>query len=155
MMDELLDITKVLDKKLINVDLKSNTKEGVIAELSQMLAKESYLIDEKQFIADVMQREEEGLTGLGEGIAIPHGKSEGVQTTTIAIGKLNNGLEWGSLDDQPVHVIILFAVKNTDATTMHIKLLQKVAIMLADNNFLTSLREANTADEIYELILGR
>lgn len=154
-MDELLDITKVLDKKLINVDLKSNTKEGVIAELSQMLAKESYLIDEKQFIADVMQREEEGLTGLGEGIAIPHGKSEGVQTTTIAIGKLNNGLEWGSLDDQPVHVIILFAVKNTDATTMHIKLLQKVAIMLADNNFLTSLREANTADEIYELILGR
>ncbi|SPP29413.1 PTS system, fructose-specific enzyme IIA component [Brochothrix thermosphacta] len=155
MMDELLDITKVLDKKLINVDLKSNTKEGVIAELSQMLAKESYLIDEKQFIADVMQREEEGLTGLGEGIAIPHGKSEGVQTTTIAIGKLSNGLEWGSLDDQPVHVIILFAVKNTDATTMHIKLLQKVAIMLADNNFLTSLREANTADEIYELILGR
>ncbi|HCZ39774.1 PTS sugar transporter subunit IIA [Brochothrix thermosphacta] len=154
-MDELLDITKVLDKKLINVDLKSNTKEGVIAELSQMLAKESYLIDEKQFIADVMQREEEGLTGLGEGIAIPHGKSEGVQTTTIAIGKLSNGLEWGSLDDQPVHVIILFAVKNTDATTMHIKLLQKVAIMLADNNFLTSLREANTADEIYELILGR
>ncbi|SOC27808.1 PTS system, fructose-specific, IIA component [Brochothrix thermosphacta] len=155
MMDELLDITKVLDKKLINVDLKSNTKEGVIAELSQMLAKESYLIDEKQFIADVMQREEEVLTGLGEGIAIPHGKSEGVQTTTIAIGKLSNGLEWGSLDDQPVHVIILFAVKNTDATTMHIKLLQKVAIMLADNNFLTSLREANTADEIYELILGR
>lgn len=155
MMDELLDITKVLDKKLINVDLKSNTKEGVIAELSQMLAKESYLIDEKQFIADVMQREEEGLTGLGEGIAIPHGKSEGVQTTTIAIGKLSNGLEWGSLDDQPVHVIILFAVKNTDATTMHIKLLQKVAIMLADNNFLTSLREANTAAEIYELILGR
>ncbi|CAO1610348.1 PTS system, fructose-specific enzyme IIA component [Brochothrix thermosphacta] len=155
MMDELLDITKVLDKKLINVDLKSNTKEGVIAELSQMLAKESYLIDEKQFIADVMQREEEGLTGLGEGIAIPHGKSEGVQTTTIAIGKLSNGLEWGSLDDQPVHVIILFAVKDTDATTMHIKLLQKVAIMLADNNFLTSLREANTADEIYELILGR
>ncbi|WKK68821.1 PTS sugar transporter subunit IIA [Brochothrix thermosphacta] len=154
-MDELLDITKVLDKKLINVDLKSNTKEGVIAELSQMLAKESYLIDEKQFIADVMQREEEGLTGLGEGIAIPHGKSEGVQTTTIAIGKLSNGLEWGSLDDQPVHVIILFAVKNTDATTMHIKLLQKVAIMLADNNFLTSLREANTADEIYELILDR
>ncbi|WP_120472984.1 PTS sugar transporter subunit IIA [Brochothrix thermosphacta] len=154
-MDELLDITKVLDKKLINVDLKSNTKKGVIAELSQMLAKESYLIDEKQFIADVMQREEEGLTGLGEGIAIPHGKSEGVQTTTIAIGKLSNGLEWGSLDDQPVHVIILFAVKNTDATTMHIKLLQKVAIMLADNNFLTSLREANTADEIYELILGR
>ncbi|ANZ96446.1 MULTISPECIES: PTS sugar transporter subunit IIA [Brochothrix] len=154
-MDELLDITKVLDKKLINVDLKSNTKEGVIAELSQMLAKESYLIDEKQFIADVMQREEEGLTGLGEGIAIPHGKSEGVQTTTIAIGKLSNGLEWGSLDDQPVHVIILFAVKDTDATTMHIKLLQKVAIMLADNNFLTSLREANTADEIYELILGR
>ncbi|ODJ52361.1 PTS mannose transporter subunit IIAB [Brochothrix thermosphacta] len=154
-MDELLDVTKVLDKKLINVDLKSNTKEGVIAELSQMLAKESYLIDEKQFIADVMQREEEGLTGLGEGIAIPHGKSEGVQTTTIAIGKLSNGLEWGSLDDQPVHVIILFAVKNTDATTMHIKLLQKVAIMLADNNFLTSLREANTADEIYELILGR
>nr|WP_106786744.1 PTS sugar transporter subunit IIA [Brochothrix thermosphacta] len=154
-MDELLDITKVLDKKLINVDLKSNTKEGVIAELSQMLAKESYLIDEKQFIADVMQREEEVLTGLGEGIAIPHGKSEGVQTTTIAIGKLSNGLEWGSLDDQPVHVIILFAVKNTDATTMHIKLLQKVAIMLADNNFLTSLREANTADEIYELILGR
>ena len=155
MMDELLDVTKVLDKKLINVDLKSNTKEGVIAELSQMLAKESYLIDEKQFIADVMQREEEGLTGLGEGIAIPHGKSEGVQTTTIAIGKLSNGLEWGSLDDQPVHVIILFAVKDTDATTMHIKLLQKVAIMLADNNFLTSLREANTADEIYELILGR
>ncbi len=154
-MNEVLDITKVLDKKLITTDLKSTTKKGAIEELSELLETENYLTNKQQFIDDVLLREEEGVTGIGNGIAIPHGKSEGVQQTTIVIGKTDHLIEWGSLDDEPINVIIMFAVKKTDATTTHIKLLQKVAIMLADDQFLESLRKAQTKEELFELILKK
>lgn len=149
---ESIDIKEVISQDLIIEDLNVETKGEALRALVKLLDTQGYLNDPEEFLTDVLLREEEGVTGLGDGIAIPHGKSDGVKKTVIAIGKNKKGLDWGSLDDEVVEVIILFAVKKTDETTLHIKMLQKVAILLADEELLRKLRNATTNLEIYELL---
>lgn len=152
---ESMDLKNVINRENVLVDVEGTTKEEVLKALCNQLFNTGYINDVDDFYADVLAREEEGLTGLGKGIAIPHGKSESVINTTIAIGKTKQPIEWGSLDDKPVEVILLFAVKNSDATTTHIKLLQKVAIMLADDEFLVALQKAENEDELFGMITQR
>ncbi|MCJ0595490.1 PTS sugar transporter subunit IIA [Enterococcus cecorum] len=152
---ESMDLKNVINRENVLVDIEGATKEEVLKALCNQLFNTGYINDVDDFYADVLAREEEGLTGLGKGIAIPHGKSESVINTTIAIGKTKQPIEWGSLDDKPVEVILLFAVKNSDATTTHIKLLQKVAIMLADDEFLVALQKAENEDELFGMITQR
>lgn len=149
---EKLDINKVINQDLIVVGMNEESKEGALKVLINRLYEQGYLSDKAEFLKDVLERESEGLTGLGKGIDIPHGKSDGVVKTTIAIGRNNRGIEWESLDDEPVDLIILFAVKKTDETTTHIKMLQKVAILLADDEFLETLKLAEKPVDIYELL---
>lgn len=149
---ELIDIREVINQELIIEDLNVETKLEALQALVNLLDTQGYLIDPEEFLNDVLLREEEGVTGLGEGIAIPHGKSDGVNKTVIAIGKNKKGIDWGSVDEELVEVIILFAVKKTDETTLHIKMLQKVAILLSDEELLYKLRNAATNLEIYELL---
>lgn len=149
---ETLDIKQVINEDLILTDLVATSKEEVIRALTHQLFEQGFLTDEELFIEDVLERELEGITGLGSGIAIPHGKSEGVKVTTIAVGTTKHPIAWESLDDQPVNVIILFAVKKTDETTTHIRLLQKVAILLADDELLAQLRQATSSHELYEIL---
>ncbi|MHC5248990.1 PTS sugar transporter subunit IIA [Enterococcus sp. LJL90] len=152
---ETLDIREVINEKLIVTDLESKTKKEVIEDLSAILAEQGYLDNKEEFINDVMLREDEGVTGLGNGIAIPHGKSEGVKITTVAVGKLKKAIEWESLDEELVSVIILFAVKRTDETTTHIKLLQKVAILLADDDLLEDLKNVESTEEVYKILTSK
>ena len=152
---ESMDLKNVINRENVLVDIEGTTKEEVLKALCNQLFNPGYITDVDDFYTDVLAREEEGLTGLGKGIAIPHGKSESVINTTIAIGKTKQPIEWGSLDDKPVEVILLFAVKNSDATTTHIKLLQKVAIMLADDEFLVALQKAENEDELFGMITQR
>ena len=150
-----MDLKNVINRENVLVDIEGTTKKEVLKALCNQLFNTGYINDVDDFYADVLAREEEGLTGLGKGIAIPHGKSESVINTTIAIGKTKQPIEWGALDDKPVEVILLFAVKNSDATTTHIKLLQKVAIMLADDEFLVALQKAENEDELFGMITQR
>ena len=101
---------------------------------------------------DVLLREKEGITGLGQGVAIPHGKSKSVINTTIAIGKSEHDIPWETLDETPIRVVILFAVRDTDASTVHIKLLQNVARFLSDDNFINDLHNAKTKDDLLKLL---
>ena len=117
-----------------------------------ILHKNNFVSNKEEFLTDVHLREQEGETGIGQGVAIPHGKSKGVKTTTLAVATLAEPIEWESLDDEKVKVVILFAVKDSDINTTHILLLQQVAVMLADEEFLEKLKHAKTNEEIYQLI---
>ena len=108
--------------------------------------------DKVVFLNDVFEREKEGMTGIGNYIAIPHGKSDAVQITSIAVGRLKNEIEWESLDKKPVKMIILFAVRDEDKTDLHLKLLSEVAMALADDNTLVRLLETNDKQEIVHLL---
>ncbi|EAD5841032.1 TPA: PTS sugar transporter subunit IIA [Listeria innocua] len=147
-----LDISKVISPALVNLELQATTKLEVIEELTDLLVETGAVVDKKAFIADVLYREEEGKTGLGEGVAIPHGKSASVINTSIAVGRTKKPVEWESLDDKPVNIIILFAVKNSDATTTHIKLLQKVAILLADDEVISQFQTVPTKEAFIKLL---
>lgn len=154
-MSKEIDLSKVIKKSLMIVQSNAQTKDDILKELSMLLEKEGVVNDWKEFLDDVYLREKEGITGIGNNIAIPHGKSKAVIKTTVAVATLENEINWETLDGKGVKVIILFAVQDTDATTTHILLLQKVAILLADDEFLESLKSVSTVDELYKLFIEK
>ena len=129
-----MDLSKIVKEELVSLNMNTHTKQEMLRELSNKLFEKGCIEDVNHFMKDVYLREEEGQTGLGNSIAIPHGKSSAVLKTSIAIGKSLNDLEWESLDDQPVKLVILFAVKESDKTTTHLKMLSQVAVTLADDD---------------------
>ena len=149
-----IDLSKIISKDLLIVDSVSKSKQEVLLELAKLLEKKEYITNAVNFLDDVYLRESEGITGIGNGIAIPHGKSKAVKKTTVAIAVLKNEINWETLDEKGVKVVILFAVQDTDATTTHILLLQQVAILLANDNFLDSLKEVSSIDQLYEIFVN-
>ena len=149
-----IDLSKIISKDLLIVDSVSKSKQEVLLELAKLLEKKEYITNAVNFLDDVYLRESEGITGIGNGIAIPHGKSKSVKKTTVAIAVLKNEIDWETLDEKGVKVVILFAVQDTDATTTHILLLQQVAILLANDNFLDSLKEVSSVDQLYEIFVN-
>lgn len=149
-----IDLSKIISKDLLIVDSVSKSKQEVLLELAKLLEKKEYITNDVNFLDDVYLRESEGITGIGNGIAIPHGKSKAVKKTTVAIAVLKNEINWETLDEKGVKVVILFAVQDTDATTTHILLLQQVAILLANDNFLDSLKEVSSVDQLYEIFVN-
>ncbi|WP_406566646.1 PTS sugar transporter subunit IIA [Lactobacillus crispatus] len=152
MVQERIDIGKIVNNNLISMNLHGRNKKEVIDELSDLLVKDGDVVDKEKFVDDVFRRESEGETGIGQGVAIPHGKSKAVANTTIAIGLTKNSIPWESLDEQPINIIILFAVRDQDADTLHLKLLQQVAILLSDDGFIEKLRNSKTKKEVIELL---
>lgn len=145
-------ITTVLEKKLIVMDIAVNSKEEAISYLADILYKNNKLISKETYIQDVMQREAHCTTGIGGGIAIPHGKSKGVKETSIAIGKLSKPIEWNALDNQPVKVVFLLAIKEKDEQDLHIKILSHIASRLIEEDAVNALMDAKTPDEIINLL---
>ncbi len=147
-----MEIGQVLNEDLINLELKAKTKVETIRELIEMLYKQGKVSDRDLFLQDVYAREAEGRTGLGNHVAIPHGKSDAVEVTSIAIGRTYRELEWESLDDKPVHIVILFAVRKEDKTKLHLRLLAQVACALADKEVLARLIFTKDKKEVIALL---
>lgn len=145
-------IKEVLNEKLIDLNLSVHNKREAIEAMVEQLYADGKVSDKEVFLNDVFEREKEGMTGIGNYIAIPHGKSDAVQITSIAVGRLKNEIEWESLDKKPVKMIILFAVRDEDKTDLHLKLLSEVAMALADDNTLVRLLETNDKQEIVHLL---
>lgn len=151
---EKIELGKVIHEELLKVGSKAATKEEIIKELAGMLEAKGFVRSAEDFIRDVYLREEEGETGIGEGVAIPHGKSAAVIETTVAIAVLDQEIEWETLDGEGVKVVIMFAVKDSDANTTHVLLLQQVAILLANNTFIEAVKNVASVEALYELIIA-
>ncbi|MBU2701255.1 PTS system fructose-specific IIA component [Sporomusaceae bacterium BoRhaA] len=147
-----MKIEQILNENLIDLDMKATTKDEAIRELTDRLYKEGKVCNDELFVKDVYLRESEGKTGIGGHIAIPHGKSDAVCVTSIAVGRTKNDLVWESFDDLPVHIVILFAVRNVDKTTVHVKLLSQVATALADDEMLKKLLTTQNKKEVIRLL---
>lgn len=143
-----MNVSEVLRKDRIELNLKSAAKEEALAELTELLYKSGALTDKEGFLKDVLDRESISTTGIGNGIAIPHGKSANVIETTVAIGRAATPLEWESVDDKPVSLIVLLAVNENDKTGVHVRLLSQMARKLASEETCKQLLEAQTAEEI-------
>lgn len=143
-----MTVSDVLKNDRIALHLKSDTKESALRELTELLYKSGALTDKDAFLNDVLTRESISTTGIGNGIAIPHGKSANVLETTVAIGRCEKQLEWESVDDKPVNFIVLLAVNENDKTGVHVKLLSQMARKLASEETCKRLVDAKTAEEI-------
>lgn len=146
-----MNVAQVLKKENIIAGLSAQSKNEALEKLVQLLYEGGYLEDKDAFLADVLHREEISTTGIGNGIAIPHGKSSAVKETTVAIGRLTSSLEWESVDDKPVELIVLLAVNDADKTGVHVKLLSEMARKLASEQNCKKLLDAKDAQEIIDV----
>lgn len=149
---EKIELSKVIHEELIIAGTKAKSKAEIIDQLGQLLEEKGYVTSADEFIKDVYLREEEGETGIGQGVAIPHGKSTAVKETTVAIAVLDQEIEWETLDGKGVKMVIMFAVKDSDANTTHVLLLQQVAILLANDTFIEAAKNVASVDALYHLI---
>lgn len=146
-------LSDLTDINLINANLNSNTKREVIEEMVDMFEKFGIITERDNFIEAVLNREKECTTGFGKGIAIPHGKSDSVKKSCFAIGKCK-GVQWDSLDGQPVELVILIAVPKSKASTEHLFIISRLAEELMDDRFTNKLKNASSNQEIFEILEG-
>lgn len=140
-----------LAKEAIVVELQGTDKKSVLDELVESLAKDGKISYADKVVKILLDREELGSTGIGQGIAIPHGKTDQVNNVVIAYGASKKGIEFESLDGEPVYLVFLLLAP-VESTGIHLKALAKISRMLKDKHFRQSLREAKTTDGIISII---
>ena len=145
----MVEVAKIIDPNNIKTNLVGETKDEVLKELATVLLQNHYITDVDGFMADIYAREEEGQTGIGNYIAIPHGKSPYVDRIGGAIGVTENEIPWESLDGKGVKGIILFAVgDDNEGAQEHLKLLSLFARKLGNDEVIEQLIQAKDADEV-------
>ncbi|MFD1671019.1 PTS sugar transporter subunit IIA [Agrilactobacillus yilanensis] len=146
-------VKSVFDPKIVDLNINAKTKDEVIKHLAELLVKEGYVTDINAYTEDIYHRESQGITGMGDNIAIPHGKSSAVVKTGLAIGKTNQMIPWESYDEKPVNIIFLFAVadKKSDDKT-HLRLLADVATRLGNEETLKQVKQAKDVMELHRAL---
>ena len=144
-------ITDLLDKNSISLNAAPADKKETLDLAVELMAKSGKLSDVEKYREQVYAREEESTTGIGEGIAIPHGKCDAVKAPGLAAMVIKNGVEYESLDGEPVTLLFLIAAPNTK-DNVHLDVLSKLSVMLMDENFTTCLRNAKSVDEFLQII---
>ena len=144
-----MDIKSVLDERIICTELDAVDKEDALKKMIKMLLDAGYIDDAEGFYEDVLLRESQGITGIGNYIAIPHGKSSSVSKVGISIAKLNNEIQWETNDGKGVRVIFLFAVGDDSENSLeHLKLLAQVAGRIASDEAVEQLLNAHSVEDI-------
>ncbi|MED4014911.1 fructose-specific PTS transporter subunit EIIC [Sutcliffiella cohnii] len=146
-----MNITQLLTEETISLRLKASSKESVIRELVDTLDRAGKLQDKVEFEQKIKEREAQSTTGIGEGIAIPHAKTKAVQTPAIAFGISKAGVDYESLDSQPSHLFFMIAASE-GANNAHLETLSRLSSMLMDTNFRNQLLQANSKQEIIDII---
>jgi len=142
----------LLDPGLVIIDGESQTKEEAIRELIDSLYIAGRTESPDRLEEVVWAREAAYSTGLGHGFAIPHCRSDAVTANSVAIVKLKNGIDWGSLDEKPVSTVILLAVRESDTDNTHMQVLAKLARKLMDEGFREKLGKLNQVQKILEYL---
>ncbi len=146
-----MKIVDYLKEDCIITNLKSRDKEGALKELIKLLEKNGYVKDGEKILETVMEREKLGSTGIGQGIAIPHAKTEQINDIICALGISQNGVDFDSLDGEPVYIIFL-VLAPIKSIGQHLKTLAKIARLLKDKVFRNSLKNAKTPAEALKII---
>lgn len=141
-----MKITDLLVKEGIELNGQAATKREAIDKMVDLMAATGKITDKEAYKAQVLRREEEGTTGIGEGIAIPHGKCDAVKAPGLAAMVLKDGVDYESLDGEPADLIFLIAAPNTK-DNVHLDVLSRLSVLLMDEDFTGKLRNAKTTEE--------
>ena len=141
-----MKITDLLSTSAIKINGSANSKEELISKMVDLMATNGNIINKEEYKRVVLEREKEGTTGIGEGIAIPHGKTDAVSKPGLAAMVVPNGVEFDSLDGQPAKLIFLIAAPNTK-DNVHLDVLSRLSTLLMDTEFRKELLNAETPAE--------
>ena len=144
-------ITDLLDKQSISLNGAPKDKKEALDQVVDLMAKSGKINDVEAYRQRVYAREEESTTGIGEGIAIPHGKCDAVTKPGLAAMVVKDGVDFDSLDGEPVHLIFLIAAPNTE-DNIHLYVLSKLSVLLMDEQFTADLLNAKSVDEFLEIV---
>ena len=144
-------ITELLDVRSISLDAAPKSKKEALDMVVDLMVRSGKVNDVEGYRKLVYAREEESTTGIGEGIAIPHGKGDAVDRPGLAAMVVKDGVDFESLDEEPATLFFLIAAPNTE-DNVHLDVLSKLSMMLMDPEFTESLRNAGTAEEFLEII---
>ena len=145
-------LDQILKTEFLNDDLQAKTKTEVLSELSEMIAKGSLKLEQTQVFDVLQQREKLGSTGIGDGVAIPHGKIGALEEVIVAFGRSKKDVTFDSMDGKPVHLFFLLLAPE-NCTGQHLKALAKISKMLKAGNFRKNLMEAKSKSDLYKMII--
>lgn len=147
-------LTQILQPTCIKVPLAGRDKDAVITELIDVLDENGLLLGRQEALEAVFTRERTRSTGIGSGIAIPHGKCNAVRELVMALGIAREPIDFDSVDGKPVSLVILL-VSPVDKTGPHIQALARISRLMLDEEFKTALEKAPSAQAAYELLSRR
>ena len=145
-----MDIRDLLLKNVMIMDLKGTSKEAVIDEMVAKYHAEGIVTDENEYRQDILKREAESTTGIGEGIAMPHAKDSAVTRATVLFAKSDQGVDFNALDGQPVHLFFMIAAPE-GANNEHLAALAALSSLLINPKLVADLKQAKTPDDVLAL----
>nr|WP_303720407.1 PTS sugar transporter subunit IIA [Malonomonas rubra] len=147
-----MKISELLDSKAIVADLQARDKQRALEELTDALVACDLSLDRDEVIAVLQEREKLGSTGIGDGVAIPHGKLAGIPELMLAFGRSRAGVNFESMDGQPAHLFFLL-IAPEESVGVHLKTLARISKLLKDAAVRQKLLDAEGQDAIYQAIL--
>lgn len=146
-----MKIMNYLQEKWVNPDLQGTDKSSILKELSGVLVKPCQVTSVEDLLRVLSEREKLGSTGIGEGIAIPHGRLKKLKSFYISFGRSTKGVNFDSIDQKPSQLFFLVMAPENSAVE-NLKLLGRIVQLLKDGSFKRRLMEAKTQKELFEII---
>ena len=147
-----MKLSELIHEENVLPDLKAKDKKGVLEELVDTLIKQEPSLDKNALVKVLLERERLGSTGIGDGVAIPHGKFHSVTQPTISFGRSRKGLDFESMDGEPTHLFFLLVAPENSAS-IHLKALARIAKILKNSAFRKELMEVSGRQELYRKII--
>ena len=146
-----MKITEILGHDAVVEELRSDTKEGVLEELASIIVRVSGTPLKEQLVGALTEREKLGSTGIGYGVAIPHGKLKDVKVMMAAFGRSSRGVDFQAIDGKPVHIFFML-VAPEEMAGPHLKALARISRLLKEPSRRKAFLEAKSREDIYRLI---
>jgi len=149
-----MQLDQIFKMEFINADLSAKTKIEALTELVNTMIRGSFKLNSSSIIEILQQREHLGSTGIGDGVAIPHGKIPELDDLLVAFGRSTEGIDYDSLDGKPVHLFFLLLAPENSAG-QHLKVLARISKMLKIANFRKMLLKAKSQSDLYKIIIDQ
>lgn len=149
----IMDITELLKPDIMIMDLQATTKAGVLDEMIKRLFESGIINNQQLYRQDILKREQEATTGIGDGIAMPHARNAAVQQPAVLFARSRSGIDYDALDGQPVQLFFMIAVPD-HANDMHLQALAALSSLLLDPNLIDQLKAAQTPADVQQLFLN-
>lgn len=146
-----MKILDILNKDCIIPELRSQNKKGVLEELTRALSSFKAALNREALVEILLEREHLGSTGIGDGIAIPHGKIQDLDELILSFGRSTRGIDFDSMDGRPTHLFFLLIAPENSAG-IHLRALAKISRLLKSAHFRQRLMEAGNREEIFQVI---